>query len=103
MFRLSMYTVLFVASVLAADAGAQTSREPSREPSRGELLYSTHCIACHTTQMHWRQNKTATDWNTLRSEVRRWQANNALSWNDDDITEVVRYLNDLIYRYAVPG
>lgn len=103
MFRLSICTVLFVASGLAADAGAQTSREPSREPSRGELLYSTHCIACHTTQMHWRQNKTATDWNTLRSEVRRWQANNALGWNDDDITEVVRYLNDLIYRYAVPG
>ena len=99
MFRLSMCTMLFVASGLATDAGAQTSREASR----GELLYSTHCIAFHSTQMHWRQNKTATDWNTLRFEVRRWQANNALSWNDDDITEVVRYLNDLIYRYAVPG
>ena len=99
MFRLSMCTVFLVASVLAADAGAQTSREPSR----GELLYSTHCIGCHTTQMHWRQNKTATDWATLRSEVRRWQANNALGWSDDDITEVVRYLNDLFYRFAVPG
>ncbi len=99
MFRRSMCTVFFVGSGLIADAGAQTSREPSR----GELLYSTHCIACHGTQMHWRQNKTATDWNTLRSEVRRWQANNALGWNDDDITDVARYLNDLIYRYAAPG
>ena len=42
-------------------------------PSRGELLYSTHCIACHTEQVHWREKKLVTDWPSLVAEVNRWQ------------------------------
>jgi cytochrome c len=29
--------------------------------SRGELLYSTHCVACHTAKIHWRDGRAATD------------------------------------------
>jgi len=67
--------------------------------SRGELLYSTHCIACHTTQMHWRDKKVATDWTSLKFQVRRWQDASSLSWSESDIQEVTRYLNESIYRY----
>ena len=41
--------------------------EPARDASRGELLYSKHCIACHTAQVHWRDKKLATDWKSLKS------------------------------------
>ena len=68
--------------------------------SRGELLYSTHCIACHSTQVHWRDDKQATDWAGLEAQVRRWQAANMLRWNDDDIGSVTRYLNDTFYHFA---
>jgi hypothetical protein len=70
--------------------------------SRGELLYTTHCISCHTTQMHWRNDKQAYDWDSLKVQVRRWQKNASLQWSEADITEVSRYLNETIYRYPTP-
>lgn len=80
-------------------AGAVALSASAQAPSRGELLYSTHCIACHTSQVHWREKKLATDWTSLKQEVRRWQGNAALGWNDADILEVARYLNERIYRF----
>ena len=72
---------------------------PARAESRGELLYSAHCIACHTSQMHWRDQRVATDWTRLKAEVRRWQNTAALNWSEADILEVARYLNESIYRF----
>ena len=82
---------LFSALALATSARAE---------SRGELLYATHCIACHTSQMHWRDQKVATDWTRLKAEVRRWQGTAALNWSEADIVEVARYLNESIYRFS---
>ena len=68
--------------------------------SRGELLYTTHCIACHSTQMHWRDQRRATDLDSLREQVGLWQGRALLSWSEDDIAEVTRYLNERIYRFG---
>lgn len=84
----------------AAGAHAQAS------PSRGQLLYTTHCIECHTTQMHWRDRRQARDWDTLRTWVRHWQGESRLQWTDEDVDAVARYLNDTVYhfgRVAVDG
>lgn len=85
--------------LLAGACQAQTGTVPSR----GQLLYETHCIACHTTQMHWRDRKSAKDWPGLRRVVRRWQGELQLRWTDADIDEVARYLNQRYYRYPEPG
>jgi hypothetical protein len=70
--------------------------------SRGELLYTTHCIACHSTQVHWRDQRRATDLASLTEQVRYWQGRALLSWTEDDIAEVTRYLNQRIYRFGPP-
>ena len=67
--------------------------------SRGQALYGTHCIACHDTQVHWRDARRATDWDSLKREVRRWQATNALAWTEADVVQVALYLNGTFYRY----
>lgn len=67
---------------------------------RGELLYTTHCIACHSTQVHWRDQRRATDLASLNEQVRYWQGRALLSWTEDDIAEVTRYLNESIYRFG---
>lgn len=97
MLRRSIYIVL-----VGLFGNFAQATEPSRDASRAELLYSTHCIACHTTQVHWRDKKLATDWKSLQSEVRRWQGASGLKWSKQDITEVARYLNRLHYHYPVP-
>ncbi len=71
--------------------------------SRGELLYSTHCVACHNQQMHWRDKKQVVDWASLRAQVNLWQATGLLAWSDDDINQVARHLNDTHYRFAPPS
>jgi mono/diheme cytochrome c family protein len=97
MFRRSMLAALLV---LSGDFAAADER-PVRDAGRGELLYSTYCVACHDTQVHWREKKLVTDWKSLQTEVSRWQGIAGLAWTDDDVAAVARYLNALHYRYPV--
>jgi mono/diheme cytochrome c family protein len=97
MFRHLPRTVL--ASLLVGLAGAPAVAQNAATPSRGELLYDTHCKACHREQVHWRDKKLATDWPTLRELVRHWQGTALLGWSEADIVEVTRHLNDAYYRF----
>lgn len=72
------------------------------DASRGELLYATHCSACHTAEIHWRRQKLAKDWSSLVAQIRRWQASIGLVWSNDEIMDVARYLNALHYGFPVP-
>jgi hypothetical protein len=85
------------------DAASPASRPRlQREPTRGALLYETHCVACHDSQRHWRDQRLARDWPGLLAQVREWQARASLYWSDADIVEVARHLNDTIYRFPRP-
>ncbi len=89
----------FIALIALAGFSTLSYAQATPAQTRGELLYSTHCVTCHTTQMHWRSDRQAYDWDSLKFQVRRWQGNAGLAWNEADITEVSRYLNETIYRY----
>lgn len=79
--------------------GASVVAQDKLERSRGELLYSTFCASCHTTQAHWRDKRIVTDLKGLREQVRRWQGNTGQNWSDADIEEVVNHLDRLYYKY----
>lgn len=83
-----------------ANAAVANARD---EAMRGELLYSTYCIACHNKNIHWRDNKLANDWGSLKEQVRHWQKVARLEWSDEDITLVARHLNSLHYHYPEPA
>lgn len=90
--------------VLALAAGPALGQGLGAAPgSRGQMLYGNHCIACHNTQMHWRDGKLVTDWASLKAQVRRWQGTAQLNWSEDDIDDVARYLNDSFYRFPHGG
>lgn len=67
--------------------------------SRGEMLYSLHCITCHSKEIHWRDKSVVRDWPGLQVEVDRWQRLARLGWNNADVVETARYLNRLHYRF----
>ncbi len=92
-----------LALLLASVAARPDTVLAQAAPSRGQLLYGTHCIACHDARLHWRDQRRAVDWPTLRAWVRHWQGAEQLRWSDDDIDEVARHLNDTIYRFASPA
>ncbi|MEI6415858.1 MAG: hypothetical protein WCP34_16595 [Pseudomonadota bacterium] len=83
-------------------AAARAAEPVPLEQSRGELLYSTYCLGCHTEQMHWRDKKMAKDWRSLISEVMHWQEFSKLDWTMYDIEMVSRYLNATHYHYPEP-
>ncbi|MEP6792549.1 MAG: cytochrome c [Ramlibacter sp.] len=94
------HRALVLAALLGMGAMAHAQLLTAPSPTRGQLLYNTHCIACHTTQMHWRDDRQATDWDSLKVQVRRWQGNAGLAWTDEDITDVARHLNNTIYKFS---
>jgi hypothetical protein len=92
---------MFVASV-AWLAAAAASGQTASPPSRGQLLYDTHCLACHSAQMHWREGRVVRDWASLVAQVSAWQDRERLQWPADDILQVARHLNATIYRLPQP-
>jgi mono/diheme cytochrome c family protein len=94
---LALITLPMLLALVCGGVEAQTP--PSPTPTRAQLLYDTHCIACHSAQMHWRDKKLATDWPSLKALVRSWQATAGQFWSEADIVEVARYLNEAYYRF----
>jgi mono/diheme cytochrome c family protein len=93
---------LFALAALLAAVPLLAQSPAQSAPTGGALLYQTYCIACHDAQVHWRARKLARDWASLAAQVRRWQANAGMQWSDEEIDEVVRYLNATIYRFPAP-
>ncbi|HEU0219695.1 MAG TPA: cytochrome c [Gallionella sp.] len=90
-----------MAFVLCILCGTHSSAlaQAKHSEARGELLYAAHCIACHASEVHWRKQKLAADWRSLKVQVRRWQANIGLTWSEEEITDVARYLNAAYYDF----
>lgn len=94
--------MITLASILLGTAlalPAPLNAQQPRSESRGQLLYTLHCIACHSTQIHWRNERKATDRTSLNAQVRRWQGNSGLQWTEEDVVEVALFLNETIYRF----
>jgi mono/diheme cytochrome c family protein len=89
-----------MAALLLGAAFSAAQQGPKTNASLGEQLYSTHCVTCHTSEVHWRDKRIAKDWPGLVAQVRRWQSNSGLDWSEDDIREVARYLNSRYYHFA---
>jgi hypothetical protein len=87
--------------VVAAPAPPQEPALPVA-PLRGELLYANHCITCHTAQVHWREQRLVNNWDSLLTQVRRWQGNAQLGWSESDMEEVAKHLNRRYYRFKSP-
>lgn len=92
---------LGVAMSLFCGVQASAHADGEHARTRGELLYSTHCGACHTEQIHWREKRLVKDWSSLIAEVRRWQANIGLIWSEEEMADTARYLNSVYYHF--PG
>jgi hypothetical protein len=87
------------AAALVLTFGPAWAQAQQAVPSRGELLYDTHCKACHTTQLHWRDRRQAGDWPSLKGWVGHWQRELGLGWSESDIVDVARYLNERYYHH----
>jgi len=80
---------------------APGNKSPARDNSktRGQLLYETHCIACHQSTLHIRDRRKAKSIAEINQWVSRWVSYQKLNWTIEDIQLVANYLNQQFYHY----
>lgn len=78
----------------AKDLGKETDKP------RGQLLYETHCTACHETSVHSRNPRKADSIGKVNYWVTRWSEELKLGWSRSDIGEVTSYVNSKYYNFA---
>ena len=91
--RLVLVFAIFCSVFLSQPVFAQLS------PLRGMELYENHCTACHTSQVHIREKHKAKSLAEVESWIRHWMAELKLPWTDEEVKEVLTYLNQRYYQY----
>ena len=67
---------------------------------RGEALYLNHCLSCHESTAHIREDRHAETMDELRRWVARWAVQLNLGWSRREIEDVTTYLNRTYYRFS---
>ncbi len=97
-------TSVFVMSVIATAGllSVSTVQADSADPLNGKRLFETsRCLECHSTSVFSRPDRTVKSLAALESQVRRCDASLSTNWFDDQILDVVAYLNKTYYKFPV--
>ena len=88
MKHLILLTVLVTASpAVVADA------------ARGKTLHDEHCMKCHDTGVYSRKDRFVTNSEGLTKQVQRCQLSAGAQWFEEDVADVVEYLNTTFYKF----
>lgn len=74
------------------------------DPVNGQKLFAaSRCMECHTpASFADPANRKVKDFAALEKQVRRCDANLSTNWFDDEILDVVAYLNQMYYKFPAP-
>ena len=88
-----LFTVLF-STAIASDV------------NRGKSLHDDNCIECHVSiqggdgsGIYTREDRRIDSLPALRSQVNRCKNSMGVSWPEDQIDDVVAYLNNTYYKF----
>ncbi|HYQ72088.1 MAG TPA: cytochrome c [Gammaproteobacteria bacterium] len=82
-------TCLLAAGILPAIATADTG---------GELV-AANCTSCHDDSVYTRKDRRVTSLAALKKQVQRCELSLGLKWFEEDVDEVVNYLNTTYYKF----
>jgi mono/diheme cytochrome c family protein len=66
---------------------------------RGKTLHDEQCMKCHGTEVYTRSDRFIKDRAALANQVQRCQLSAGAQWFDDDVNDVVDYLNTTFYKF----
>lgn len=81
----------------AAPAGDTTKAAADGHP--GKAVHDANCISCHDSGVYTRADHKMQDFTMLSGQVRRCDANLGNRLSDDEITNVIDYLNSTYYKF----
>ena len=89
-----------VSKLLAAAALASVSTlAAAADASHGKALQQENCMSCHGDEVYTRQDRKVTTLAGLDKQVRRCELSLGLQWFDEDVADVVAYLNNTYYKF----
>lgn len=68
-------------------------------PPRSQMLYENHCMSCHESVVHIRGNRRTESLTKLRRRVSHWANYLHVRWGEEEVEEVVTYLNNHYYTF----
>jgi mono/diheme cytochrome c family protein len=92
-----MKAILFLCSGLLLMQPA-LAKDP--DVANGKKLFnSANCMSCHGTDVFTRSDRKVKDLIALEKQVRHCDASTNTNWFDDEIKDVVAYLNQSYYKF----
>lgn len=85
-----------------AALAAVTADVHAQEPVRAQILHDTYCVMCHDSRVYMREDRIGRDYREIRAQVRRWQENISLRWDDQDIDRVSTHIASKYYKLNCP-
>ena len=76
-----------------------TSPAVVADAARGKTLHDEQCMKCHGTEVYTRSDRFIKDRAALAKQVHRCQLSAGAQWFDDDVNDVVDYLNTTFYKF----
>ncbi len=76
-----------------------TAMTDAADVGNGETLHMENCTSCHDDSIYTREDRRVTDLTKLDTQVRFCKNNLALMWFDEEVGDVVFYLNQNYYHY----
>ena len=83
---------LFFIASFAVSANAADS-------TNGGLLHAEKCTGCHDTAAYTRENRIVQSLPGLGTQVRFCKDNLGLAWFDDEVDDVIGFLNKNYYHF----
>ena len=65
----------------------------------GKDLHDKHCMRCHQPDIYTREKRMVNSYAELQEQVRQCEIMAELAWFDEEIEDVVAYLNEAFYRF----
>ena len=65
----------------------------------GDDLHFEHCTGCHDSSVYTRENRNVRNLERLGAQVRFCKNSLGLTWFDDEVDDVIHYLNKTYYHF----
>ncbi|VAW76731.1 hypothetical protein MNBD_GAMMA15-171 [hydrothermal vent metagenome] len=69
------------------------------DTDNGKKLHDATCMKCHGNEVYSRDGRFIKDREALNKQVSRCQLNAGAQWFDEDVADVVQYLDETFYKF----
>ncbi len=89
-------TCLCAATIMLGGAATGVS---AADLKAGQALHDANCLKCHDSAVYTRNDRRVGSLAGLRKQVIRCEQSMGLTWFDEQIDDVVHYLNATYYKF----